>query len=517
MAVGVRFSGPGQPGRRHGQGARRRLSRRRARCSRRSTPRSARSSATMMWDGPAETLTLTENAQPALMAVSLAAMRVLEAEAGVDLARDAAFVAGHSLGEYSALAAAGALTVADAARLLRIRGRAMQKAVPVGAGAMAALIGLEFDAGRSGRGRGRAGRGLRRPPTTMAAARWCCPATRRRSSARSRSPRRKGAKRAMLLPVSAPFHCALMQPAAEAMARGAGQGRRSSRRRVPLVANVLARPITDPAEIVRAPGRAGDRHGALARVASPSWRRRRDDVLRGRRRQGADRPRQAHRRRRDRHRRSARPTTSPRSRPRAADRAQRRTADVRSHRQDRAGHRRDRRHRRRASPARCMRRARPSRSPARGARRSTRWPASSASRVHVLPCNLADKAAVEALVPRAEAGDGPARHPGRQCRHHPRQSVRADCATRTGTQVIAVNLTADLPPGARRRARHDAPPLRPHHRHHLGGRRHRQSRPGQLRRRQGRHDRHDQVDRARNTPSAASPPTASRPASSRRR
>ncbi|HKA71011.1 MAG TPA: ACP S-malonyltransferase, partial [Xanthobacteraceae bacterium] len=99
----------------------------------------------IMWEGPAEILTLTENAQPALMAVSLAAMRVLESEAGVDLKRDAAFVAGHSLGEYSALAAAGSFTLADAARLLRIRGRAMQQAVPVGAGAMAALLGLEFE------------------------------------------------------------------------------------------------------------------------------------------------------------------------------------------------------------------------------------------------------------------------------------------------------------------------------------------------------------------------------------
>src|SRR4029077_7050002 len=101
---------------------------------------------TIIFEGPGETLTLTENAQPALMAVSLAAMRVLEAEAGVDLRRHAQFVAGHSLGEYSALAAAGAFTVADAARLLRTRGQAMQKAVPVGMGAMAALIGLEFDA-----------------------------------------------------------------------------------------------------------------------------------------------------------------------------------------------------------------------------------------------------------------------------------------------------------------------------------------------------------------------------------
>src|ERR1700743_3450910 len=100
----------------------------------------------IMWEGPGDTLTLTENAQPALMAVSLATMRVLEAEAGIDLKRDAKFVAGHSLGEYSALAAAGALSVSDTAKLLRIRGRAMQQAVPVGTGAMAALLGLELDA-----------------------------------------------------------------------------------------------------------------------------------------------------------------------------------------------------------------------------------------------------------------------------------------------------------------------------------------------------------------------------------
>src|SRR5262245_25878599 len=103
----------------------------------------------VIFEGPADTLTLTENAQPALMAVSLAVLRVLETEAGLDLAREAQFVAGHSLGEYSALAAAGAFTVADAARLLRTRGQAMQKAVPVGEGAMAALIGLEFDAASS--------------------------------------------------------------------------------------------------------------------------------------------------------------------------------------------------------------------------------------------------------------------------------------------------------------------------------------------------------------------------------
>src|SRR3981189_1539125 len=100
----------------------------------------------IMWEGPAETLTLTENTQPALLAHSLAVMRVLETEAGVDLGRDAAFVAGHSLGEYSALAAAGSLSISDTARLLRIRGLAMQKAVPVGVGAMAALLGLDYEA-----------------------------------------------------------------------------------------------------------------------------------------------------------------------------------------------------------------------------------------------------------------------------------------------------------------------------------------------------------------------------------
>ena len=143
----------------------------------------------IIWDGPAETLQLTENAQPALMAVSLAAMRVLETEAGFSVGRDAAFVAGHSLGEYSALAAAGSLSIGDTARLLRIRGLAMQKAVPVGVGAMAALLGLDYEAG--GGGRRAKPRRVRsaRPPTTMAAARSWSPATRPRSSARSKSPR----------------------------------------------------------------------------------------------------------------------------------------------------------------------------------------------------------------------------------------------------------------------------------------------------------------------------------------
>jgi [acyl-carrier-protein] S-malonyltransferase len=202
----------------------------------------------VMWEGPADRLTLTENAQPALMAVSLAAMRVLEAEAGVQLARDAAFVAGHSLGEYSALAAAGALTIPDTARLLRIRGRAMQAAVPVGAGAMAALLGLEFAVAVA--------------VAVEAAQGQVCQAANDNGggqvvvsgdkAAVERAveiAKGKGARRAMLLHVSAPFHCALMQPAADAMAQALAKVTVKPTA-VPLVANVLARPISDPAEIV---------------------------------------------------------------------------------------------------------------------------------------------------------------------------------------------------------------------------------------------------------------------------
>jgi len=203
----------------------------------------------VMWEGPAARLTLTENAQPALMAASLAAMRVLEREAGLDLGRDAAFVAGHSLGEYSALAAAGALTIPDTARLLRIRGRAMQAAVPVGAGAMAALLGLEFNAAAA--------------VAEEAAQNQICQAANDNGggqvvvsgdkAAVERAveiAKGKGARRAMLLPVSAPFHCALMQPAADAVAEALAKVRVKSPI-VPVVANVLARPIIDPAEIVR--------------------------------------------------------------------------------------------------------------------------------------------------------------------------------------------------------------------------------------------------------------------------
>jgi [acyl-carrier-protein] S-malonyltransferase len=202
----------------------------------------------IIWNGPADTLTLTENAQPALMAVSLATLRVLEAEAGLDLARDAAFVAGHSLGEYSALAAARAFSVGDAARLLRIRGRAMQKAVPVGEGAMAALIGLEFDqvkaiaAEASGIGVCAAANDNGGGQVVLSGAKGAVERAVEIAKA-------KGAKRAMLLPVSAPFHCALMEPAADAMADALAEVPVKPPI-VPLVANVLAKPVTGPADIV---------------------------------------------------------------------------------------------------------------------------------------------------------------------------------------------------------------------------------------------------------------------------
>jgi [acyl-carrier-protein] S-malonyltransferase len=201
----------------------------------------------VIWGGPADQLTLTENAQPALMAVSLATIRVLGAEAGLDLARDAAFVAGHSLGEYSALAATGALTVADTARLLRIRGRAMQAAVPVGAGAMAALLGLEFDAAAAIAAEAAQGQ-VCQAANDNGGGQVVVSGDKAAVERAVEIAKQKGAKRAMLLPVSAPFHCALMQPAADAMAQALAVV--SVRPPVvPLVANVQARAISDPAEI----------------------------------------------------------------------------------------------------------------------------------------------------------------------------------------------------------------------------------------------------------------------------
>jgi [acyl-carrier-protein] S-malonyltransferase len=205
---------------------------------------------TIIFEGPADTLTLTENAQPALMAVSLAALRVLEAEAGLNLARDAQFVAGHSLGEYSALAAAGAFTVADAARLLRLRGQAMQKSVPVGAGAMAALIGLEFDTASAVAAEAAQGE-VCHAANDNGAGQVVVSGSKRAVERAVKIAKTKGAKRAMLLPVSAPFHCALMQPAAEVMADALAKVSITSPG-VPVVANVLAKAIRDPGEIVRA-------------------------------------------------------------------------------------------------------------------------------------------------------------------------------------------------------------------------------------------------------------------------
>jgi len=203
----------------------------------------------LMWEGPAETLTLTENAQPALMTVSLAAIRVLEHEADLMLARDARFVAGHSLGEYSALAAAGSLTIADTARLLRIRGRAMQKAVPVGVGAMAALIGLEFEQAAALAAEAAQGQ-VCQAANDNGAGQVVISGDKAAIERAVEIARSRGAKRAVLLPVSAPFHCALMQPAADVMAEALAKVAVAAPV-VPLVANVLAKAINDPADIVR--------------------------------------------------------------------------------------------------------------------------------------------------------------------------------------------------------------------------------------------------------------------------
>src|SRR6266404_431225 len=202
-----------------------------------------------IWEGPPEKLMLTENAQPALMAVSLAAMRVLEADAGVELARDARFVAGHSLGEYSALAAAGALSVADTARLLRLRGRAMQEAVPVGTGAMAALLGLDFDQAAAVAADAAQGQ-VCEAANDNGGGQVVVSGDKAAVERAVEIAKARGARRAMMLPVSAPFHCALMQPAADAMA-GALAEVTIEQPASPLVSNVLAAPIRDPDEIRR--------------------------------------------------------------------------------------------------------------------------------------------------------------------------------------------------------------------------------------------------------------------------
>ena len=200
----------------------------------------------LIWDGPESDLTLTRNAQPALMAVSLAAIRALEAQ-GITVPTHAAFVAGHSLGEYSALAAAGSLTLADTARLLRIRGDAMQEAVPVGEGAMAAILGLEVEAARdiaesAGQGDVCAAANDNAPGQVVVSG------TRAAVERAIDIAKARGARRAMLLPVSAPFHCMLMAPAAEVMA-DALAAIDIEKPAVPIVVNVLAEPLEDPAQI----------------------------------------------------------------------------------------------------------------------------------------------------------------------------------------------------------------------------------------------------------------------------
>lgn len=200
----------------------------------------------IIFEGPLDTLTLTANAQPALMAVSLAAMRALEAE-GFALERAASFVAGHSLGEYSALAAAGSLSLADAARLLRIRGKAMQAAVPVGEGAMAALLGLDFEAATAVAAEA-AGSDICQAANDNGPGQVVISGARAAVERAIEIAKEKGAKRAILLPVSAPFHCRLMQPAADAMAEALASVEIVAPR-VPIVANVLAYPISDPVEI----------------------------------------------------------------------------------------------------------------------------------------------------------------------------------------------------------------------------------------------------------------------------
>ncbi|MEM8970627.1 MAG: ACP S-malonyltransferase [Pseudomonadota bacterium] len=201
----------------------------------------------VMWDGPKDTLTLTQNAQPALMAVSLAVVRVLEKDFGIALREQASFVAGHSLGEYSALAAAGTFTISDAAKLLRARGNAMQKAVPVGEGAMAALLGVGLDVAKKVAEESAQG-------DVCQVANDNDPAQVVLSGSKvaiDRVPeisKQHGARRAVPLPVSAPFHCSLMQPAADVMAEELAKVDMQEPC-VPLIANVTAGPLTSPDDV----------------------------------------------------------------------------------------------------------------------------------------------------------------------------------------------------------------------------------------------------------------------------
>lgn len=201
----------------------------------------------IMWDGPKDALTLTENAQPALMAVSMAVMRVLEAEKGFKLAGNVTYVAGHSLGEYSALAAAGTFSLADTARLLKLRGQAMQKAVAVGQGAMAALLGVGLDVAVKVAAEAAQGDVCQvandNEPTQVVLSGHKVAIDRVADIGKAH-----GVRRAVQLPVSAPFHCALMQPAADAMAEALANVKINAPV-VPVVANVVATAISDPTDI----------------------------------------------------------------------------------------------------------------------------------------------------------------------------------------------------------------------------------------------------------------------------
>ena len=201
----------------------------------------------LMFKGPDDELVLTENAQPAIMAVSLAVIRVLSEDGGIDISQTAAFVAGHSLGEYSALAAVGCLSVTDTAALLKTRGRAMQEAVPLGEGAMAALMGLDLETARA-IAEEAAGADVCTTANDNAPGQVVVSGTAAAIDRAVEIAKAKGAKRAIMLPVSAPFHCALMAPAADVMADALAEVSMAPLP-VPLVANITAQPVTDPAEI----------------------------------------------------------------------------------------------------------------------------------------------------------------------------------------------------------------------------------------------------------------------------
>lgn len=201
----------------------------------------------LMFEGPEDQLTLTENAQPALMAMSMAVVRVLEGQGKLDLAKAATFVAGHSLGEYSALAAAGTFSLADTARLLKLRGQSMQKAVPVGVGAMAALLGSEYEQAKEIAAEAAQGQ-VCEAANDNGAGQVVVSGHKEAVERAIKIAGEKGVKRAVLLPVSAPFHCALMQPAADAMAEALAKVEMKAPI-VPVVANVVASAVSDPETI----------------------------------------------------------------------------------------------------------------------------------------------------------------------------------------------------------------------------------------------------------------------------